>query len=89
MKYRNVHPFFQRLFNDEAIGRCNIFKVNAAKCRFKKFDSVNETLCIFGLHLDIDRIDVGEAFEQNGLAFHHGLGCQCTQIAHAKNSSTI
>ena len=89
MKDRNVHPFFQRLFNDEAIGRGYVFQIDAAKCRFKKFDRINEALRIFGLHLDIDRIDIGEAFEQHRLAFHHGLGCQCTQIAHAKNRRTI
>ena len=89
MKNRNVHPFFQRLFNDEAIRRGDIFQIDAAKGRFKKFDRINETLRIFGLHLDIDRVDVGEAFEQHRFAFHHGLGCQCTQIAHAKDRCTI
>ena len=73
MKDRDVHPFFQCLFNDEAIGCGNIFQIDAAKGRFQQFNRVDEALRIFGIHFDVDGVDVGESFEQDCLAFHHWL----------------
>ena len=73
MKDRDVHPLFQCLFNDEAIGCGNIFQIDAAKGRFQQFNRVDEALRILGIHFDVDGVDVGESFEQDGLAFHHWL----------------
>ena len=73
MKDGDVHPLFQCLFNDEAIGRGNIFQIDAAKGRLEQFNRVNEALCILGIHFDVDGIDVGKAFEQDCLALHHRL----------------
>lgn len=35
-----------QLFNDKAVWRCNIFKVDAAKCRFQQFYSFNDFINI-------------------------------------------
>ena len=89
MKNWNVHPLAQGLFDDEARWRSNVFKVDAAKGRFQQLDCVDKAVNIFGLHFNVDRINIGEAFEQDGLAFHHRLGGKSTQIAHAQNRSAV
>ena len=73
VKDRDVHPLFQSLFNDEAIGCGNVFQIDAAKSRFKQFNCVNEALRIFGVYFDIDRINIREAFEKNCLTLHDRL----------------
>src|SRR3546814_6056280 len=47
-------------------------------------DGVDEAVGILGGELDIDRIDVGEAFEQHRLAFHHRLGGERAEVAEAE-----
>ena len=89
MKDGNVHPLFQGLFNDKAIGCGDIFEVNAAKSGLEQLDRVNETLRVFSLYFNIDRIDISEAFEKDRLAFHDGFGSKCAQIAHAQNSGAV
>ena len=37
----------------------------------------------------IDRIDIGEALEERGLAFHHRLCSQRAEIAQAKNGGAV
>jgi hypothetical protein len=52
-------------------------------------DAVDEFCGSFGRHLDVDRIDVGEALEQDALAFHHRLGRHCAQIAEAQDRRAV
>ena len=70
VKDRDVHPLFQSLFNDEAIGRGNVFQIDAAKSRLEQFHCVNEALRIFGVHFDVYGVDISEAFEKNCLTLH-------------------
>ncbi len=89
MHHRNIHPLAQCLLDDEAFGRGDVFKVDAAEGRFHQSDGVDEGIRVFGIEFDIDRIDVGEAFEQHRLAFHHRLGSERAEIAHAQNGGAI
>jgi len=77
MEHRNVHPFLQRGLDDEAFGRGDIFEVDPAEARPEQFDALDEALGIFGIDFEIDRVDVGEALEQHGFAFHHRLRREC------------
>ena len=89
MKHRNVHPFAQSLLDDEARRGGDIFEVDAAKSWLEQLDCVDEAINVFGLHFDVDAIDISKAFEQHRLTLHHRLRCQCAQIAHAQNRSTV
>ena len=44
---------------------------------------------VFSVDFQIDRVDVGKAFEQDGLAFHHRLCRQRAAIAEAKDRRAI
>ena len=86
---RNVHPLAQGLFDDEAFGRGDVFQVDAAETGFHQGDRLDELVRVFGVEFDIDRIDVGEAFEQHRLALHHRLGRQRAQIAEPENGRPV
>ena len=82
---RNVHFLFQTLLDDKTFRRFDILKVNPAKGRPHQTDRIDNFVGVFGIQLDIDRIHIGKAFEQNCLALHHRFRCQRTQIAHTQN----
>ena len=63
----------QALFDDEALRRFDVFEIDAAKGRGEQLDRVTETVHVFRRQLKIDTVDVGKAFEQHRLAFHHRL----------------
>src|SRR5204863_28909 len=73
VKHRNVEQFAQALLDDEALGCFDVFQIDAAPALAEKFHAIDEFVRILGVDLKIDRVDVGEALEQHGLAFHHGL----------------
>ena len=89
VEHRDVHPLAQRLLDDEAVGRGDVLEVDPAEARLEQLDAIDEPLRVLGLHLDIDRVDVGEAFEQHRLAFHHRLGRERAEIAEAEDRGAV
>jgi hypothetical protein len=89
MEHRDVHLFLQRRLDDEAVGRGDVFEVDAAETGFEQFDRVDEGLRILGLHFEVDRVDVGEALEEDGLALHHRLGCKRAEVAEAEDRGAV
>ena len=85
----DFHPLFQCLLDNEAFGRLDVLEVDAAKARFKQGDGFDEFVGIFGSDFEIDRIDVGKAFEEDRLALHHRLRCERTEIAEAKDRRAV
>ena len=77
------------MLDHEAFGRLNVLEVDSTKRRFHQCHRVDERLGIFGRQLDIDRIDIGETFEQHRLAFHHWFRRQCSQITKAENGRAV
>ena len=73
VKDRNLHPLAADLFNDETIGRFDVFKVDRAKGRFKRADDIGKLIGVGFVHLDVKAINIGEFLEQNRLASHHRL----------------
>ena len=86
---RDVHPLAQRLLDDEAFGRLDILKVDAAEARLHQLDRLDDPVDILGVELDVDRIDVGEALEQHRLAFHHRLGRERAEIAEPEDRGAV
>ena len=89
VKHRDVHPLAQCLFDHETIGRSDIFQVDPAEARAEQRHRVDEFLGILGVDLKIDRVDVGEAFEQHRLALHHRLRRQGAQIAEPEDGGAV
>jgi hypothetical protein len=89
MEHRNVHPLPQRLLDHEAFGGLDVFQVDAAEARLEQLDTVDEGVDILGLHLEVDRIDIGEALEEDGLALHHRLGRKRAEIAEPQDRRAV
>ena len=89
VEHRDVHPLAQRLLDDEAVGRGDVLEVDPAEARLEQLDALDEALRVLGLHLDVDRVDVGEALEQHRLAFHHRLGGERAEIAEAEDRGAV
>ena len=51
--------------------------------------AVDELVDVLGVDLEVDGIDVGEALEQDRLAFHHRLGGQRAEIAEAEDGGAV
>lgn len=77
MEDGNVHDFAQPLLDDEAVRGLDVLEIDSAEGRAEKADAVDEFVDVFGIHLEVDRIDVGEALEEDGLALHDGLRGEC------------
>ena len=51
--------------------------------------ALHEFVGVFGVELDVDRVHVGEALEEDGFALHHRLGAQGAKIAEAKDRRAV
>ncbi len=85
----DVHAFAQRLLDDETFGRGDIFQIDAAESRLHQRNRFDESVRVLGGEFDVDAVDIGEAFEQHRLAFHHRLGGQRAEITEAKNGGAV
>ena len=86
---RNVHQFAQALLDDETVRRPNVFEVDAAEGRSEVADRIDEGVDVLGVDFEIDRIDIGEALEQDGLALHHRLRGKRAEIAETENRRAV
>ena len=89
MEDGDVHLFLQTLFDDETLRRFDVFEVDAAKGWAHQLAGVNESLGILCIKLDIDRVHIGKAFEQNRLALHHRLGRQRAEVPQAQHRRSV
>ena len=64
MEDGNIHQLAQAGLDDEALGRLDVFEVDAAEGRAEEADAVDEFLHIFGRDFEVDAVDIGKAFEQ-------------------------
>ena len=86
---RNVHEFAQPLLDDEAVRRLDVFQVDAAEGRAEIAHAIDEFVDILRIDLKVDRIDIGEALEEDRLAFHDRLGRESAEIAEAENGRAV
>jgi hypothetical protein len=89
MKNWDFHGLAQRLFDLETVGRLNVLEVDATKGGFKQLAEFNNLLGIVAVDLDIKNVDIGKAFEKDGLAFHNGFAGESSYIAQTENCSSV
>ena len=89
MEDRDVH-FGAKLFLDfETFRRLDVFEIDAAESRLECRYHIDDLVDFLGVDFDIEHIDIGEFLEQDGFAFHHGLGRERADIAEAENRSAV
>ena len=89
VQHRDLHSRAQQLFDDEAIGRLDVFEIDGAEAGLERRDDVGEFLRVCLRHLDVEHIDSGELLEENGLSLHHRLRRQRADVAEAEHGRTV
>ena len=89
MKNRNLEFLFQALLDQETFGCLDIFEVDPAIIVADEFDAIDEFVDILGSDLDVDSVDVREAFEKNGFPFHHRFRRECADIAKTEHRRAV
>ncbi|MCY1412906.1 hypothetical protein D9M71_283250 [compost metagenome] len=89
VEHRNVALLDQGTFDLKALGRLDVFQVDATEGDGDAFNGVNESLWAFRIDFDVEYVDTSETLEQNTLAFHHWLGSQWAQVTQAKNRGAV
>ncbi len=87
VEYRDIEFFAQHGFDFEARRRGDVFEIDAAEGWRNGDHCVDEFLRRLGIHLDIEHVDIREAFEQHRLAFHDRLAGECADIAEAEHGA--
>ena len=64
-------------------GRLDVLEIDAAERGTEVANRVDESVDVFRRDEEVDRIDIGEAFEESSLAFHDRLGGQGAKVAEA------
>lgn len=54
VEHWDVHQLLESVLNDEAVGRFDIFKVDATKARAQITNTVDEVVGIFAVNADVD-----------------------------------
>ena len=85
----NVQLFAQPLFDVEAVGRRDVFQVDASEGGGQDLDGLNELVGVFGVQLQVEGVDVGKDFEKDALAFHDGLGGQRANVSQSQNRRSV
>ena len=89
VEHGNVALLDQGAFDLEALGRLDVFQVDATEGDRDALDGVDEGLRAFRVHFDVEDVDAGETLEQNALAFHDRLGSQWAEVAQAQDGGAV
>ena len=89
VEYGDAAAFAQLALDDEALGRFDVFEVDAAERRLEARDDVDQLVGITLVDFDIEHVDARELLEQHRLAFHHGLGRERADVAETEHRSSV
>src|SRR5690606_10974687 len=86
---RNLHAFAKLLFDIEAFGSLDVFKIDPTQGGLQRRDDVDQLIRIVFVELDVKYINAGEFLEQASFALHDRLGGERADIAQAQHSGTV
>ncbi len=81
--------FLEAVFNDEALGSLDVFKVYAAKGGGHEFDHLNDLLRVLGIDANGEGVHIAEGLEKQGFAFHNRHGRSGADVAQAQHGRTV
>ena len=85
----DVHGALQLFLNLEALWGLDVFEIDAAEGGLHQLACTYDFFGVEGVQLDIEDVDVGEAFEQNALALHHGLAGGGADVAEPEHGGAV
>ena len=86
---RDFKPFAKLLLDDEAFGRLDVLKIDAAKAWRQHRDGIDEFVGVMRVDLKINAVDIGKFLEQDGLALHHRLRGGGANVAKTKHRRAV
>jgi hypothetical protein len=86
---RDLHALAQLALDVEALGRLDVFEVDAAEGGLQRGDDVDQLVGVALVDLDVEHVDAGELLEQHALAFHHRLAGQRADVAQAQHGGAV
>ena len=86
---RDAHALGELALDVEALGRLDVFEVDAAQRGFQRGDDVDQAIRVTLGQLDVEHIDARELLEEAALAFHHRLGGQRPDVAQAQHGCAV
>ena len=89
MKDGNLHALAQFALDVKAVGRLDVFQVDATKSGLKRGNDVDQFVGVFFVHLNVKHIDASKLFEQHALAFHDWLGREWTDVTQAQHRCAV
>ncbi len=89
MKDRDLHALAQLALDVKAIGRLDVFQVDAAKGGLQRCNDLDQLFGVFLVDLDVEHIDARELLEQDRLALHHRFAGQRADVAQAQHGCAV
>ena len=89
VKHRDIETLLQRSLNRKALGRGDVFQIDAAECRGDICDGFDKCLGARRFDLNIKYVDTSEVFEQDRFTLHHRLGRQRSDLAQAEHGAAV
>jgi hypothetical protein len=89
VEYWYVHQLPQALLDDEAVGCLDVLEIDAAEGGPEIAHAVDEGVDLAGVDLEVDRVDIGKALEEDGLALHDGLGGEGAEVPQTKDRRAV
>ncbi len=85
----NIERLLQLFLDHETLGRLDVFKIDAAECRFENLASADHLEWIFCVQLDVEHVDIRKSLEEHAFAFHDRLAGQCADITQSQHCRTV
>ena len=89
MEDRDVEQILQLRLDPKTVGARDILQIDAAEGRADVADDLDEGVGVLGGDLNVEGVEVGEAFEQDRLSLHHRFGGESAEIAQAEDGRSI
>ena len=89
VKDRDLHALAQLALDVKAVGRLDVFEVDAAEGWLQRGDDVHQLVGVFFVDFDIEHINAGKFLEQHAFAFHYRLAGQRADIAQAQHGRAV
>ena len=86
---RDLHRLDQRFLDVEALRRLDVFQIDAAEGGLENLAGADDFIGVLGVELDIEDVDIGEALEQDGLAFHYRLAGEGADVAESEHRGAV
>jgi hypothetical protein len=85
----DLHLLLQTLFDLEAIGRGDVFEVDAAERGLEELHAADELLGVPRVDFDVEHVDVREPLEEDALSFHHRLAGHRADVAESEDRGAV